>query len=178
MGKELCSGPPLTRHPRRPGPSSHSGQLCPVGNRQGQATAGPPPDLSPRPAAHSTPSALLPPRAEPSLGDAGTPLIPMGCVPWEIAVRAPRQPRAQGVSLGAGGRQVAPPGALRTGVGSGLCPSGNYAGPPPGQVPERRCASPYNGPGRRATPTSRTWGPGLSNGRSQPRPSTSGRTEG
>ena len=54
---------------------------------------------------------------------------------------------------------------------------GTRRGPHEGQVPERSCASLYNGPGRRATPTSRTWGPGLSNGLFQLRPSSPGRTE-
>lgn len=108
-------GPPLTRHPRR----------LPVGDRQGQATPGPPQD----------PLSSAPSQGRAQFGECRDPIVSHGARTWETAVHPQRQPQAQSASPGAGGRQVAPPGTLRAWVGSGPCPSGNKAGPPPGAGP-------------------------------------------
>lgn len=147
-------GPPLTRHPRR----------LPVGDRQGRATPGPPQD----------PLSSAPSQGRAQFGGCRDPIVSHGARTWGTAVHPQRQPQAQCASLGAGGRQVAPPGTLRA---QAHALPGTRRGPHQGQVPERRRTS-LNGPGRRATPTAWAWGPGLSNGPSQPGPSSPGRTEG
>lgn len=112
------------------------------------------------------------------MGNAGTPSFPTGHVPGkQLSIpRGSLKPRV--LPRGPEGGRWPLLGLSGPGWAQARALPGTRRGPHQGQVPERRCTSLYNGPGKRATPTSWTWGPGLSNGPSQPGPSSPGRTEG